>query len=609
MQQFWKQLYSQLPDPALPIRLSSAPIAFMIDIDSFPPGISNFLVGQQMSVRISVAIDSAEFGHTYDDYGKKRSLSLNPFVNLEIRSKVTVGPGKANFGDGVEWRTVCRATVRLVASWPVVDAKISDSAMVRMAGGPLLLDAERVWRPRMMVSGARHMNLFSRRLELQSFVKSSPPHRALLQNPDSAYTASSKAAATQSTSNRHPVYVMSEIFNVEVLCSAPTIRHYLGAIHCPIIFKQETFHRENSDYVWQDRTTCALSPKAAEKIAYVTLSTVESEKTASGGSRSSLAINLCFNPTAPVLRAALPALMFTLLSFILLWSLPCGPQLISIAQGGLNLLCLATWTHFTGVLPTRFTLVDAWFILCLGFISVTFFITLYEHRRLDRLAKTRQIQQQRRIYSALSAAAFAMPKVNPCGAAGGGSGGSTCGCGACSCAGGFCGAGGGFIGLGNGQANPMGSGGSPPPIGLMHQPSPVTMPTKLDICNEAYFRSASSELSKDSSAIMSLGTALRLRCAKNGGLSVFEPNDSNLGLMKSQYISGSTPGAPTALSGGLLQPLGPIPPSYCTTVIAVALPILYILAVIIFWGFFGAQGTVPKDCLVGSMTCQTMDKD
>ncbi|EUB63760.1 hypothetical protein ECG_01184 [Echinococcus granulosus] len=551
--QFWKQLYSQLPDPALPNRLSN---------------------GQQVGVKISVAIDSAEFGHTYDDY-------------------------------------VCRATVRLVASWPIMDTKISDSTLVRMAGGSVLLDAERVWRPRVMVSGARHISLFSRRLELQSFVKSSPPHRVLLQNPDPEYAASSEAAATQSTSSRRPIYVMSEIFNVEVLCSTPNIKNYLGAIHCPIIFHQETFHRENSDYVWQDRTTCTLSPKAAEKIAYVTVSTVESDKSVSGGPQSSLAINLCFNPTTLVLRAAFPALMFTLLSFILLWSLPCNPQLISIAQGGLNLLCLATWTHFAGVVPTRFTLVDAWFILCFVFISVAFFITLYEHRRLDRLAKTRQIQQQRRIYSALSTAAFSVSKMAPCGAAGGGggSGGSTCGCGGCSCAGGFCGAGGGFIGLGNGQANPMSSGGSPPPIGLMHQPSPVTMPTKLDICNEAYFRSASSELSKDSSAIVSLGTALRLRCAKNGGLSVFEPTDSNLGLMKSQYVSSSTPGAPTALSGSLLQPLGPILPSYCTTVIAVALPIMYILAVIIFWGFFGAQGTVPKDCLVGSITCQTVDSD
>lgn len=201
------------------------------------------------------------------------------------------------------------------------------------------------------------------------------------------------------------------------------------------------------------------------------------------GPQSSLAINLCFNPTALVLRSALPAVLLTLLSFILLWSLPCGPQLVSIAQGVLILLCLATWTHFSSTTPTRFTLVDAWFILCSVFICLTFFITLYEHRRLDKMAKTRQIQQQRRIYSALSAAAFSLPKLPPCGLAGGGgggSGGSTCGCGGCSCAGGFCGAGGGgFIGLGNGQTNPMGSGGSPPPLGLIHQPSPVTMPTKL----------------------------------------------------------------------------------------------------------------------------------
>ncbi|VDO11338.1 unnamed protein product [Rodentolepis nana] len=552
IQQFWQQLYRHLPDPALPNRHSD---------------------GQQMGVKISVAIESAEFGHTYDDF-------------------------------------VCRATVRLIASWPIMDAKISDSTLVRMAGGSVLLDSERVWRPRVMVDGARSIHLIGRRLELQS-VKSSPPHRSLLQQK----TDASSETSNQGNSARRPVYVMTEVFNVEVLCTAPGIKNYLGAIHCPIVFNQETFHKENSDYIWQDRTTCALSKKAGEKISYVTVSTKESENSISGGPQSSLAINLCFNPTGLVLRAALPAVLFTLLSFILLWSLPSGPQLISITQGALILLCLATWTHFASTTPTRFTLVDAWFILCLVFICLTFFVTLLEHRRLDRMAKTRQLQQQRRIYSALSAAsAFSVPKIPSCGLTGGGgvgngSGGSTCGCGGCSCAGGFCGAGGGgFMGLGNGQTNPMGSGGSPPPLGLIHQPSPVTMPTKLDICNEAYFRSASSELSKDSSAIMSLGTALRLRCAKNGGLSVFEPNDSNLGLIKSQYAPSSTPGAPQIPSGSILQPLGPIPPSYCTTVIAVALPIMYILAVIIFWGFFGAQGTVPKECLVGSVSCQAVDR-
>ncbi|VDD75420.1 unnamed protein product [Mesocestoides corti] len=442
-----------------------------------------------MGVKLSVAVESAEFGHAYDDY-------------------------------------VCRATIRLVTSWPIMDTKISDNTLVRMAGGTVMLDADRVWRPRVMVSGARHMKLFSRRLELQSFGKSSPPHRSLMQKGDADYGSGGEVSAQ--------------------------------------------------------------------------------------GPQSNLSINLCFNPTALVLRAALPALLFTFLSFILLWSLPCGPQIISITQGGLVLLCLATWTHFSVAIPTHFSLVDAWFILCLAFISMTFLFTLYEHRRLDRLAKTRQIQQQRRIYSALSATALCVPKMPPCGAAGGGggggSGGSTCGCGGCSCAGGFCGAGGGFLGIGNGQTSQMGSGGSPPPLGLMHQASPVVMPTKLDICNEAYFRSVSSELSKDSSAIMSLGTALRLRCAKNGGLGVFEPNDSNLGLIKSQYALGSTPSTHPAPSGSFLQPLGPIAPSYCTTVVAVALPILYILAIIIFWGFFGAQGTVPKDCLVGSVTCQALDR-
>uniref|UniRef100_A0A5K3F7M9 Secreted protein n=1 Tax=Mesocestoides corti TaxID=53468 RepID=A0A5K3F7M9_MESCO len=52
IQQFWKQLYSQLPDPSLPNRLSN---------------------GQQMGVKLSVAVESAEFGHAYDDYVTGRS--------------------------------------------------------------------------------------------------------------------------------------------------------------------------------------------------------------------------------------------------------------------------------------------------------------------------------------------------------------------------------------------------------------------------------------------------------------------------------------------------------------------------------------------------------
>ncbi len=33
-------------------------------------------------------------------------------------------------------------------------------------------------------------------------------------------------------------------FNVEVLCTSPSIRHYLGAIHCPIVLSQGELHIE-----------------------------------------------------------------------------------------------------------------------------------------------------------------------------------------------------------------------------------------------------------------------------------------------------------------------------------------------------------------------------
>lgn len=97
--------------------------------------------------------------------------------------------------------------MRLIASWPIMDAKISDSTLVRMAGGSVLLDAERVWRPRVMVDGARNMHLMARRLELQS-VKSSPPHRNLLQQKADA---NSETTSNQGNSARRPVYVMTEV--------------------------------------------------------------------------------------------------------------------------------------------------------------------------------------------------------------------------------------------------------------------------------------------------------------------------------------------------------------------------------------------------------------
>lgn len=196
-----------------------------------------------------------------------------------------------------------------------------------------------------------------------------------------------------------------------------------------------------------------------------------------------MAINLCFNPTAFVLRAAIPPFIFVLLSFLLLWSLSCILQFVSIAQGILVLLTLIMWSCTTGAMVkfsgsemSRFSLVDAWFLLCFVFICLAFCFTLIEHRRIDRLLKVRQAQQQRRIYAALSAAKI--PSV-----VGGGSGGSNCGCGGgcCSCTG-YCGnSGNGFMlpGVMSGQPNNMSGSSPPPPLGMMHQPSPVIMPTKM----------------------------------------------------------------------------------------------------------------------------------
>lgn len=107
---------------------------------------------------------------------------------------------------------MCRATVRLVTSWPIVDAKIMDSALVSLAGGKVMLDAERVWRPRMTVVGARQINLFSRRLELQSFGKSDSPHRILLQNSQIEFTSGGETTGSQGGSARRSIYIMTEMY-------------------------------------------------------------------------------------------------------------------------------------------------------------------------------------------------------------------------------------------------------------------------------------------------------------------------------------------------------------------------------------------------------------
>ncbi|VDN15382.1 unnamed protein product [Dibothriocephalus latus] len=67
--------------------------------------------------------------------------------------------------------------------------------------------------------------------------------------------------------------------NVEVLCSPPNVKNYLGAIHCPIFLKHvhpaafaETFARERPEFVWQDRTGCSVSEQANAKLSYATVS-------------------------------------------------------------------------------------------------------------------------------------------------------------------------------------------------------------------------------------------------------------------------------------------------------------------------------------------------
>ncbi|VDL88552.1 unnamed protein product [Schistocephalus solidus] len=646
MQQLWKQLYNQLPDPNLPNRHPS---------------------GQRLTIRMAVVIESVEFGHAYDDY-------------------------------------FCRVTLRLTASWPVVDARIAESSAV--LGEEVLLDASRVWHPEVSVPGARRLEHLSRRLELQSLLDLHRPtpkttrsqNQIQMQQQQQLPTdmtgdyASDDPLADDGTSPvkktppgrrremQAPLFSLSESINVEVLCSSPNVKNYLGSIHCPIFLKHETFARERPEFAWQDRTGCSVTEQANAKLSYATVSSkyspaapgvsLEGEAAYTGRSlkvmpellplrhswrlplpggggvgggggggggggsggggddgggggsgrgcgggggggdtQPSLTVNLCFNPTGQVLRAAVPGFIFVCLSFLLLWSLSCGLQVVSLAQGLLVLLALVAWSCSTNGLlskAARFSLIDAWFLVCFIFISATFLFTLVEHRRLERILKKRQMQQQRRIYAALSAsvvAAAAATKLPPS-LGGGGSGGSNCGCGGgcCGCAG-YCPASAnGYMLQGPGQTNPLGNSSPAPPLSLLHQASPPgALPTKLDLCGEAYLRSASCELAKDSSAIMSMGTALRLRCAKNGGLGVFETNDSNLGLMKSQYAATSSPA-----TSGLLQPLSPVPPSYCTTMFAAVVPILFLLTTIIFWGSLGAQGTVPKECLTGSVLCQSL---
>ncbi|BHF63915.1 hypothetical protein SprV_0200691000 [Sparganum proliferum] len=581
IQQLWKKLYNQLPDPNLPNRHPN---------------------GQRLSIRMAVVIESVEFGHAYDDY-------------------------------------VCRVTLRLTASWPVLDSRIAESSAV--LGEEVLLDPSRVWHPEVSVPGARRLEHLSRRLELQSLLalhrptpKTRPQQQQQQQQLPADLTSdyasddplvgddsgpAKKGPPGRRRETQAPLFSLSESINVEVLCSPPNVKNYLGSIHCPIFLKHETFARDRPEFVWQDRTGCSVAEKANAKLSYATVSSKYSVAASSVSlegedTQPSLTVNLCFNPTGLVLRAAVPGFIFVLLSFLLLWSLSCGLQVVSIAQGLLVLLALVTWSCSTnGVLSSaaRFSLIDAWFLVCFIFLIATFLFTLAEHRRLERILKKRQVQQQRRIYAALSAsvvasnaaAAAAAAKLPPS-LGGGGSGGSNCGCGGgcCGCAG-YCPASAnGYLLQGPGQTNPLGNSSPAPPLSLLHQSSPPgVLPTKLDLCGEAYLRSASCELSKDSTAIMSMGTALRLRCAKNGGLGVFETNDSNLGLMKSQYAATSSPA-----TSGLLQPLNPVPPSYCTTMFAAVVPILFLLTTIIFWGSLGAQGTVPKECLTGSVLCQPL---
>ncbi|KAF7261058.1 hypothetical protein EG68_01584 [Paragonimus skrjabini miyazakii] len=634
LQQLWNQLYRFLPGPSVAPKL---PSELSINVD------------------LSVSVDSVELHY-------------------------------------VDNRLICRASLTILSEWPVTDARVADSRLIELIQGGVRLEVERVWHPELAVVGGYRVQKQTQRLELRtdhtpgsdgglatSQVGTNAGRTIVAGSGHSGTGRMSSAKFSQhemladspsrpsgrrdplKTNSRGegPHFALIESYSVEVVCSRQKKFSHLGAVLCPIWFRQEGTMKTQPAIRWAERKSCLLSEDVKQTTTHVTLAKIFGSHIDKKGPDHNLGINLCFSQTGRAIHGGIIPLLVVCISLILLWNGPLGTRETSWLQMALLLLISGQWFWIAERFPSSNGLsgpIDIWCLICFMFVLGANFLSVIHERWVYRIVRRQRRRRLTHVPSlnmlqnkgpggVLIGTAGSNP-VNGCfqGCSCGSSSG-TCleSCINCStvpgrasgaflsaqngpntvyCSNSSCGAPGhacNGTGAGNGLNNLPGvntANNSPAPMGFT--PQSIGLGTvKMDPYSDGFLCSANSDNGNGGMT----GTFRGLRW-RNGAHNrrVNGPCVGLVGLDISECHACSCPLSPSQMHNTTNHPSGsPVPPytsicssisyhlptSCCMTTVKTVLAVLYVLVTCIFWISVLSQGTIPDACL-GASTCQTI---
>lgn len=96
----------------------------------------------------------------------------------------------------------CRASLTVLAEWPVTDARVADSKLVELLNGAVRLDVNRVWHPELTIPGSYRVQKLTQRLELRADVSAPEGSTASTKASNTMTRSSVTSKGIVSTSNR-----------------------------------------------------------------------------------------------------------------------------------------------------------------------------------------------------------------------------------------------------------------------------------------------------------------------------------------------------------------------------------------------------------------------
>ncbi|VDP67006.1 unnamed protein product [Echinostoma caproni] len=345
------------------------------------------------------------------------SISVNMAVSVDNVELIRSHNGPA-----------CRASLTVLAEWPVTDARVADSRLVDLMNGAVRLDVNRVWHPELVIPGSYRVQTLAQRLELRADTgtvdgsttspkasgtlartnlvsKAHSPGPGRLQSnfsPRENVEETQKAGSRISTrvgvhkptgNSEGPRYVYVESMAVEATCNQPKKLSQVAAILCPILIRQGGLMHVQPSIKWTERKSCLITENVQRRISHITVTKLFGQYIDRQGADHSLGVNICFPQTSRIVQYSLAPVFIVLASLLISWNGPIGTHIITWLQLTLLLTITGLWIWLSGQeigVNGRPGLLDIWLLICVISICLTSCLAILEQRWSSRIIRQRQ---------------------------------------------------------------------------------------------------------------------------------------------------------------------------------------------------------------------------